>query len=153
MGRGARRSRRAFGADGNENPDWPEGWQVDLEGAVFPRLDPQAFSTPLISSDYRFGIPVTYGNGQWQFKTGYYHISAHLGDEYLLFVNPAANRINFVRDGIVFGAGYFFTPAFRLYGEVGYAAVDGGAEPIEFQFGFDWCKLITPVCAADRSWP
>jgi hypothetical protein len=125
---------------GNENPDWPEGWQVDLEGAVFPRLDPLGPSTPLISSDYRFGIPVTYGKGQWEFKTGYYHISAHLGDEYLLYVNPSAIRINFVRDGIVFGAGYFFTPAFRLYGELGYAAVDGGAEPVEFQFGFDWAQ-------------
>ena len=25
---------------GNENPDWPEGFEVDMEGAVFPRLLP-----------------------------------------------------------------------------------------------------------------
>jgi hypothetical protein len=31
---------------------------------------------------------VTYGRGRWQFKTGYYHISAHLGDEFLL-MNPS----------------------------------------------------------------
>ncbi|MCC7086780.1 MAG: DUF1207 domain-containing protein [Pirellulales bacterium] len=128
---------------GNDNPDWPEGWELDIEGAVFPRLDPLGESTPLLASDYRFGIPLTYGRGNWQFKLGYYHISSHLGDEFVLSVDPdrGAGRINFVRDGIVFGAGYFFTPAFRLYGEVGYSpAASGGAEPLEFQFGFDWMQ-------------
>lgn len=128
---------------GNDNPDWPEGWEMDIEGAVFPRLDPFGESTPLLSQDYRFGIPLTYGRGKWQFKLGYYHISSHLGDEYILTEDPdhGAGRINFVRDGIVFGAGYFWTPALRLYGEVGYApGTTGGAEPIEFQFGFDWAQ-------------
>jgi hypothetical protein len=125
---------------GNDNPDWPEGWQVDIEGAVFPRLDPLGESTPLLSSDYRFGIPVTYGKGQWQFKLAYYHISSHLGDE-LMLMDPTVPRLNFVRDGICFGTGYFFTPAFRLYGEVGYSpGTTGGAEPLEFQFGFDWAQ-------------
>lgn len=126
---------------GNDDPNWPEGWQVDFEGAVFPRLDPNGESTPLIGDDYRFGIPVTYGNGNWEFKVGYYHISAHLGDEFII-QNPAeaAARINYVRDGVVFGAGYFWTDSLRLYGEVGVAAVDGGAEPLEFQFGFEWMQ-------------
>jgi hypothetical protein len=126
---------------GNEDPNWPEGWQLDIEGAVFPRLDPQGISTPLIGDDYRFGIPLTYGKGNWEFKAGYYHISAHLGDEFII-QNPseAAARINFVRDGLILGAGYFWTPAFRTYAEVGAAAVDGGAKPMEFQFGFEWAQ-------------
>ncbi|HEY2827812.1 MAG TPA: DUF1207 domain-containing protein, partial [Pirellulales bacterium] len=104
---------------GNDDPNWPEGWQLDIEGGVFPRLDPQGLSTPLIGDDYRFGIPLTYGGDRWEFKMGYYHISAHLGDEYVLFINPAANRINYVRDSAILGAGYFYTPAVRMYGEVG----------------------------------
>jgi hypothetical protein len=123
---------------GNENPDWPEGWQLDMEGGVFPRLAPNLFSTPLIGDDFRFGVPLTYGGDRWELKIGYYHISAHLGDEYLLYVNPAANRINYVRDSAIFGAGYFLTPECRLYGEIGYGAVDGGAKPVEMQFGFEW---------------
>lgn len=141
---------------GTENPDWPEGWEVDLEGAVFPRLDPFGESTPLISSDYRFGIPVTYGRGQWQFKTGYYHISSHLGDEFML-ENPGIERVNFVRDGVVFGAGYFPWEELRLYAEMGVCAASGGAEPLEFQFGFDWAPARNtglrggPFCAMNTN--
>ncbi len=125
---------------GNDDPNWPEGWQLDMEGAVFPRLDPQGVSTPLIGDDYRFGIPLTYGGDRWEFKMGYYHISAHLGDEYVLYVNPNANRINYVRDSLILGAGYFFTPSIRTYGEIGVGAVDGGAEPVELQFGCEWVQ-------------
>ena len=113
---------------GNDDPNWPEGWQLDMEGGVFPRLSPTGYSTPLISDDFRFGIPLTYGGDKWEFKMGYYHISAHLGDEYLLYVNPSAVRINYVRDSAILGAGYFVQPELRLYGEIGVAAVDGGAE-------------------------
>jgi hypothetical protein len=125
---------------GNDDPNWPEGWQLDIEGGVFPRLDPDGVSTPLIGDDYRFGIPLTYGGDKWEFKMGYYHISAHLGDEYILFVNPSANRINYVRDSLILGAGYFLTPGCRLYGEIGVAAVDGGAKPVELQFGCEWAQ-------------
>jgi hypothetical protein len=124
---------------GNDDPNWPEGWQVDLAGGVFPRLNPNEPSSPLIGSDYRIGLPITYGGEHWQFKIGYDHISAHLGDEWLL-LHPGITRINYVRDGIVAGAGYFFAPEFRLYGEVGCAVVDGGAKPIEFQFGLEWAQ-------------
>jgi hypothetical protein len=124
---------------GNDDPNWPEGWQLDLAGGVFPRLDPLAVSSPLIAGDYRVGFPITYGGEHWQFKIGYDHLSAHLGDEWLL-LHPGIQRINYVRDGIVAGAGYFFAPELRLYGEVGVSAVDGGAKPIELQFGFEWAQ-------------
>src|SRR5262249_37603270 len=81
------------------------------------------------------------GYDRWEFKFAYYHISAHLGDEYVLYVNPGVTRINFVRDGLVFGAGYFPVDSLRLYGELGYSpGVSGGAEPVEFQCGFEWMQ-------------
>ena len=135
---------------GNEDPNWPEGWQVDFEGAVFPRLDPLGPSTPLIGSDFRFGIPVTYGGDRWEFKVAYFHVSAHLGDEYVLYINPGVTRINYVRDGVSFGAGYFWTDSLRLYGEVDVAAASGGAEPGEVQFGFEWMQARNTGRAVDR---
>ncbi len=123
---------------GTQDPVFPEGWQVDLEGAVQTRLDPQAESTPLTSADFRVGIPVSWARDRWQFKTGYYHVSSHLGDEYLL-ANRDAPRINYTRDAVLLGAGYYWTEQLRFYGETACAiGVDGGAEPWEFQFGVDW---------------
>lgn len=117
---------------------FPEGWQIDLEGGSQARLDPYGYSTPLLSVDFRVGVPITFARGRWQFKTGYYHISAHLGDEYLL-MNPDARRLNYVRDAIMLGVGCFVTERLRLYAETAYAVgVDDGAEPWEFQFGADW---------------
>ncbi|MGD9723392.1 MAG: DUF1207 domain-containing protein [Pirellulales bacterium] len=120
----------------------PEGFEVDLEGAAEPRIQPLLESSPLVSCDYRIGIPVTYGIGPWQFKTGYYHVSAHLGDEYI-HMHPSVQRINYVRDAIMFGVSYYYTEALRLFAEFDYAAgVSGGAEPGEFQFGIDYSPAV-----------
>ena len=116
----------------------PEGWEVDLEGAAMPRLQPTLDSSPLVSTDYRIGVPVTYANGSWQFKTGYSHISAHLGDEYMI-LHPGIHRLNYVRDSIMFAVGYFYTENMRLFAEFDYAFVTSdGSEPGEFQFGIDY---------------
>ncbi|NQT13539.1 MAG: DUF1207 domain-containing protein [Planctomycetes bacterium] len=118
--------------------DHPEGFQVDMEGGAQARLDPQEKSTMLLSVDFRLGIPITYAKGRWQFKTGYYHVSCHLGDEFLQAF-PDAPRIDYSRDAILLGAGYFWTERLRLYGETARAITPhGGAKPWEFQFGADW---------------
>jgi len=123
---------------GTDDSVYAQGWQLDVEGGVFARLDPHGPSTPLIATDFRVGVPLTYGWGPWHFKFAYYHISSHLGDEFLL-LNPGYPRINYVRDGVALGAGCYWTDALRVYGEVGCAiGTGGGAEPMEFQFGADY---------------
>lgn len=120
----------------------PEGWEVDLEGAAMPRLQPLEESSPVVSTDFRVGVPITYGNGPWQFKTGYYHVSAHLGDEYML-LHPSTVRINYMRDAWMLGMGYFYTENLRLFGEFDYGfVVGGGAKPGEFQFGMDYSPAV-----------
>jgi hypothetical protein len=126
---------------GTNNDRWPEGWQIDMEGAAFPRLDPTGPSTPLLSADFRFGIPITYGVGRLHVKTGYYHLSSHLGDEFLL-ANPGVVRSNYSRDVLLLGAGYYLTDDCRIYGETGWAdwapSRGGVSQPWEFQFGVDY---------------
>lgn len=112
----------------------PQGFEVQLEGAAFVRLDPED-ERDLRSSDFRFGIPVVYGVGRWQTKLAYYHNSAHLGDEFMI-KHPTYPRFNYVRDAIVWGNSYYLYDWLRLYGEVGYSFFNaGGSEPWEFQFG------------------
>jgi hypothetical protein len=125
---------------GSTDNAFPEGWQIDVEGAAFPRLDAE-HERDLVTSDFRCGVPLTVRRGPWEAKIGYYHISSHLGDEYML-VNPTAERINYVRDSAVLGLGLRAHPDWRLYAEVGFAFYTaGGAEPWEFQFGIEYSPL------------
>jgi hypothetical protein len=127
---------------GTPNAYRPEGYEVDLEGGALPRLQPEQDSSPLDSCDYRVGIPITYGTGPWQYKTGYTHLSSHLGDEFML-LHPSVERINYVRDSWMLGAGYYFTDDLRLFAEYDYAFVlGGGSEPSELQFGADYSPAV-----------
>ncbi len=112
----------------------PQGFEVQLEGAAFVRLDP-GDDRDLRSADYRFGIPLVYGIGRWQSKLAYYHNSAHIGDEFYIKY-PTFQRVNYVRDVFVFGNSYYMYDWLRLYGEVGWSFFNaGGSKPWEFQFG------------------
>ncbi|MEX0679713.1 MAG: DUF1207 domain-containing protein [Pirellulales bacterium] len=123
---------------GTPNAYRPNGWEIQFEAAALPRLWPTKPSWPLVSCDYRVGVPLVYAYGPWQFKTGYYHISAHLGDEFML-LNPGWPRINYIRDSWMLALGYYYTEDLRLCAEVDYAfEYDGGARPWEFQFGADY---------------
>jgi hypothetical protein len=114
----------------------PQGFEVQIEGAAFVRLDPGA-DRDLRSSDFRFGIPLVYGIGRWQAKLAYYHNSAHLGDEAMVR-HPNYPRVNYVRDVIVLGNSYYAYDWMRIYGEVGWSFYnDGGSEPWEFQYGVE----------------
>ncbi|REJ71213.1 MAG: DUF1207 domain-containing protein [Planctomycetota bacterium] len=120
----------------------PEGWQIDIQGAAFPRLNLER-NYDLDAIDFEVGLPVTWRRGPLQTKFELRHISSHVGDEFLER-NPGFMRANYVRDSLVFGVGMFPTPDVRVYGEADYAFnYDGGAEPWHFQFGVDYSP--TPV--------
>jgi hypothetical protein len=114
----------------------PDGFQVDAEGSAQVRLDvPDDVDVRAV--DFRGGVPITYGIGKHRFKTGYYHLSSHLGDEFLL-KNVGYPRLNFARDVLLFGYSYYATPNLRFYGEAGWAFYTIVSEPWEFQFGIDY---------------
>ena len=113
----------------------PQGFQLDVEGAVFARVFPDQPSAMLVGSDYRAGLLGTYRNDGTAYKWGYYHISSHIGDEFLI-ANSTFNRLNYVRDSLITGVTQDLNAATQMYGEIAYAfGAEGGAKPLEFQFG------------------
>jgi hypothetical protein len=127
---------------GTTDPIWPEGWELDIEGGAFPRLalTPKR-DRDLVATDFRFGIPLTARQGPWEAKFGYYHLSSHLGDEYMVYYDTL-DRINYVRDSLVLGVGLYLNPNLRLYSEADYAFnTDGGAKPWEFQVGAEFSPI------------
>lgn len=128
---------------GTEDVLRPQGWQFDLEGAALPRVIPQDPSSPLEAVDFRVGLLSTWRTGDTAIKAGYYHLSSHAGDEFLIN-NPAFVRINYVRDSAIIGITQYFYDDFSVYGEFAYAFnAEDGAEPMEFQYGIQYSPLVT----------
>ena len=152
---------------GNQSVLFPEGWQLDLEGSVHLRL---AFmeQMDMEANDFRAGLPISYGTKVWQFKTGYYHVSTHIGDERLLryYDNPdpyyankkpykggrandAPHRLNYVREALLLSFAIRPTPNSRAYAEADYAFAMGElTKPWHFQFGLEY----SPVYPARGGW-
>ncbi len=121
---------------GTDDPSWPQGWQLDAEGSAQVRLDPDE-NMDLRGSDFRAGAPLTYGYGRHRLKFSYYHLSAHLGDEFLA-AHPTFTHVNYTREVLTFGYAYFLTENFRVYGEIGWAFHFDLSQPWEFQFGVEY---------------
>lgn len=131
---------------GTPNAVLPEGIQLDLEGAVLLRMDIE-HERDMMANDFRAGVPLTFGGRSWQFKTGYYHVSSHMGDHHLIRTGEV--RINYVRDAILFAvARRFWGNDWRVYGEAAWAFYTGvETKPWEFQVGVEYA----PIHSAMRS--
>lgn len=100
---------------------WCGDLQLDVQGALWALFDPLHESSPLIDADYYIGFPLTYAFGDWSFRLRGYHISTHIGDEFLLN-HPGFDRKNPSAEFIDFFVSNQFTDDIRLYGGVGYIA-------------------------------
>jgi hypothetical protein len=117
----------------------PEGFQFDIEGNAHLRLDIE-HERDVDAVDFRFGAPLTYRSGNWQFRTGYYHVSSHLGDERMLRL-PEEHRVNYVREAWILSCAYNVYPYGKLYAEADYSFWLGEkTRPWHFLFGAE----ITP---------
>lgn len=121
---------------GDRDPIRPNGFQIDMEGSAQVRLDVPD-DVNVRSVDFRGGLPITYGSGPSRFKFAIYHISSHVGDEFLLS-NPGFQRLNYSRDVLVLGYTLYLHRDLRIYAELGWAFHSDVAEPWEFQFGVDY---------------
>lgn len=97
---------------------WPgegqgNGWQLNLAGAVFAQFDLDAPSSDLVNSDYLIGFPLTHRNGASSMRLRWYHQSSHLGDEFLLRVQP--ERVNLSFEAIEVLVSYELA-TWRVYG-------------------------------------
>ena len=141
---------------GNRSALYPEGWQLDMEGSVHLRLHMRE-CMDMEANDFRFGLPISYGNKIWQIRTGYYHVSSHIGDERIIRSFPNGDpaipnniyglgtrndsdyRLNYYREALLFSYAFRPTPNTRIYGEIDYAVMLGTrTKPWHFQFGAEY---------------
>lgn len=132
------------------NPDIET--ELILEAAVFSRFDIQE-SWDMDAADYRFGFPFLHRHGDTILKVHVYHITSHLGDEYI-------SREKKKRDSYhlnELAAGFSFPPVegMRIYGEAGIAVYTGPeTESGRAQLGGEWkgetwFERVGPLLAID----
>lgn len=109
--------------------------QLEVEGAVWALFDPLHDSSPLIDADYYVGFPVSYAFGSWAFRLRGYHISTHIGDEFLLN-HPHFDRRNPSIEAFDFYVSDQLTRDIRLYGGVGWYACQDDS----FRVGEFYCE-------------
>mgnify|MGYP000517602617 CR=1 FL=1 len=133
---------------------WGGQMQIDLEGALWGVFDPLHDSSPLINADYYVGIPISYAIGRWGFRLRAYHISSHIGDEFLL-EHEGFDRRNPSAEYIDWAVSYYITDEIRFYSNLGWIVqhddsfpagnyyIEAGAELRFLEMGFyDQCQNL-----------
>ena len=70
--------------------------------------------TELVNTDFYVGLPLTYAKDKWSFRFRVYHISGHLGDEYMVN-HPKVLRVNPSNEYVELAASYQATDSIRVY--------------------------------------
>ncbi len=102
-------------------------WEVGIQGGLFAIMDMgtkqnivkknDAFKSSLVNADYFISLPFSYANGEWSALARVYHVSTHLGDEFMLTPQgKQTRRINLSYEGIDAILSYHFQEGMRLYG-------------------------------------
>lgn len=110
---------------------WCADVQLDIEAAVWSLFEwtkqkgvIQGDACALVDADYYVGLPLSYAVRCWSFRLRLYHISCHLGDEFLILQqlnDPNFRRLNPSDNALDFYASYYtWRQKLRLYAGVGY---------------------------------
>ena len=138
-------------------PAFQDGrWQIDFQAGVFALFDLDADSMDLINADYFVGIPVSLELGDFAAMARIFHISSHLGDEFLL--RSRTDRVNLSFESVDLKLSYDLGPGFRPYGGAGYLIhkEPSDLDPWSTQAGLQFVSpyaffgdVLRPVAAVD----
>jgi len=121
---------------------WHGDLQIDISACVFAifNMRPDALSHDLIDADYFVSIPITYAFGKWAYRLRLYHISTHIGDEFLVY-HPGFDRLNPSFEVLDFISSYQFKKSIRVYWGEGFILQSDNSYPLKhwmLEYGFEW---------------
>jgi hypothetical protein len=105
---------------------WKGDLQIGVEAGIWAVFNfnghfPNNESCELMNTDYFVGFPLTYAADRWSFRLRPYHISSHLGDEFLVnHPEWLAKRKNPSFEAVDFFASYQVNSNLRVYGGPGF---------------------------------
>lgn len=130
--------------------------QIGLESGIFAVFNLDKPSMDLINADYYVAFPLTYAFDCWSFRLRIYHISSHLGDEFLLsLAQPNLVRTNPSFEALDFFSSYQLTKSIRLFGGVGYYLKSDRSCPFKhlyIAYGFEVKMFCIKSCFYKLFW-
>jgi hypothetical protein len=120
-------------------------WELSIQAGLFGLMDIGRNPTALMNADYFVGFPISYRRGALTALLRPYHISTHLGDEFMLTPEgKAIKRINLSYEGIDLILSHNIK-AFRVYGGGGYLVHKEPSyiKPLKLQIGAEYYATNT----------
>ncbi len=127
---------------------WNGDMQIGIEAGIWSVFNysniphrPKHESCELVNTDFLVGIPVTYAFDRWSFRFRIYHISSHLGDEFLCNHRKyIKKRKNPSMEAIDFFTSYQFSSHLRGYfgpGVVFHSDPSFKIKPLYVEYGLE----------------
>lgn len=94
----------------------------------------------LVNTDYYVGIPLTAAFNEWAFRFRIYHISSHLGDEFMVN-HPGFHRVNPSFEAVDFFTSYQPLKSLRVYlgmGAIFHSDPTFSQEPFYMEYGGEY---------------
>ncbi len=122
--------------------------QIGIEAGIWSVFNysniphrPKHETCELVNTDYLVGIPLTYAFDQWSFRFRIYHISSHLGDEFLCnHRKEVSRRKNPSMEAIDLFSSYQFSSGLRGYfgpGVVFHSDPSFRIKPLYIEYGIE----------------
>ena len=122
--------------------------QIDIGAGVWgvfnmePRNCPDGQWAELVNTDYLFSIPLSYAIDRWSFRARIYHISTHLGDEFICnHPRFVCDRVNPSYEALEFLAAYLLHDSVRFFGGPGFILNSDDSYPMGhfyLEYGVEW---------------
>lgn len=113
--------------------------QLEIEGAVFGIFNQTKRDNTLINTEYNIGIPLTFAYDSWAHRIRIYHVSSHLGDEYLK-THKEVKRFNKSYEAFDYSLSYLVNESVRIYvgpGVIIHSDSEMPLKPLYLQYGMD----------------
>jgi hypothetical protein len=131
---------------------WHGDLQIGIEACIWSIFDIHPKNdvcggTALFNTDFYVGLPLTYAINKWAWRFRVYHISSHLGDEFLVN-HPWFCRKNPSYEATDFFFSYQAYGWLRLYGGPGYILHSDHTFPMKhcyIEYGFETSFLGTKI--------
>lgn len=127
---------------------WLGDMDLGLQAGIFSVFDLNHPEGCLVNSDFFVSVLVTYAVDKWSWRARLWHLSSHLGDEFLV-TNPTFPRLNPSDEGIDFFVSYHMNRCLRLYSGIGYIFsrdISFPEQPFYFEIGTE----VRPFGLRDR---